>query len=81
MYGVMVELFMIVPTVRLPSRYRAWKRVCRKLAKVRSPLSAYGTWRIKVNHSRQLGPPSMVMHPLQLLRRPSPVKKNGETSI
>lgn len=68
-------------TVRLPSRYRGWKWVCWKLAKVRSPLSAYRTWRIKVNHSRQLGPPFMVMHPLQLLLRPSLVKKNGETSI
>ena len=81
MYGVMLELFMVFSTVGLPSRYRRWKWVCWKLAKVRSPLSAYRTWRIKVNHSRQLGPPFMVMHPLQLLLRPSPLKKNGETSI
>lgn len=81
MHRVMLELFMTPSPVRLPSRYQGWKWVCWKLAKVRSPLSAYRTWHIKVNHGRQLGPPFMVMHPLQLLLRPSLVKKDGKTSI
>lgn len=78
---LMLELFMIFSSACSPSRYWGWKWVCWKLAEVRSALSAYRTWRIKVNHSRQLGPPFMVIHPPQLLLRPSPVKKNGETSI
>lgn len=37
-----------------------------------APLSANGTWCIRVNGGRQPGPPFMLIHPLQLLIRPSP---------
>lgn len=70
------ELFMIFSSFCMSS-YQAWKWVCWKLANVQTLLSAYRTWWIKANHSRQTSPPFMLIHPPQLWLWPSPAKRDG----